>query len=93
MVGLAIDDKNQGEMTWAIDLQLDGGLAPTTPQQNRAIRALDVDGDNLVHVNVGMDGIDGVGNLDVGVANPGGDEECLGGWESQKARRDGEGLQ
>ena len=84
-IGLSVDGKQQLEMVRAMDLELEVRLlAAAVLDQNGAAGAFNLD--EL-----------GVGDLkDVGVAGLGDlgrDKECVGRWEGQDARRNGEGLQ
>ena len=87
VVGQVVDREGQLKMAWVLGLELDC-LAVPVPQQNRAAGALDVDMDLR-----GDDTVDGVGDLDVGIADFGGNEECACGWDGEKARHQREGLQ
>jgi len=92
MVGLVVDGKGQFEMVRAMDLELETLLRVLAAlHQNRAARAFHVD--DLALGNLRADALDGVGNLDIGLADLGGQEKSLGRWKSQKARRDREGSQ
>ena len=92
MVGLVVDGEGQFEMVRAMDLELETLLwVLAALHQNRAAWTFDVD--DLALGDLRADALDGVGNLDVGLADLGREEECLGRWKSQKARRDREGFQ
>jgi len=92
MVGLVVDGKGQLEMVRAMDLELEALLRVLAAlHQDRAARAFHVD--DLALGDLRADALDGVGNLDIGLADLGGQEKCLGRWKGQKARRDREGSQ
>jgi hypothetical protein len=90
MVGLVVDGKGQLEMARAVYLELEA-LATSAPYQDGAARAFNVH--DLALGDLGADALNGVGDLDIGVADFGRDEECVRGWDGHKARRDRESLQ
>jgi len=90
MVGLVVDGKGQLEVAWAMDVELEA-LATMSLELDGAAGALEVH--DLTLGDLGADALDGVGNLDVGVADFGGNEECVRGWNGHKARRDRKSLQ
>jgi len=85
-----VDGEGQLEMARAIDLELDV-LAMFALHRDGAAWAFDVD--ELAIGNLRADALDGVGNLDIGVADLGRDEESSGSWDGQEACRNREGLQ
>ena len=92
MVGLVVHGKGQFEMVQAMDLELEALLRVLAAlHQDRAARAFHVD--DLALGDLRADALDGVGDLDIGLADLGGQEKCLGRWKGQKARRDREGSQ
>ena len=92
MVGLVVHGKGQFEMVQAMDLELEALLRVLAPlHQDRAARAFHVD--DLALGDLRADALDGVGDLDIGLADLGRQEKCLGRWKGQKARRDREGSQ
>ncbi len=89
MVGLVVDREGQLEVAWAIVLKIEGPAASPVDQDGAAGACYL---DEPAVGNRRADALDGVGDMDVGIADFGGDEEGVGG-EGQQARHHGEGCQ
>jgi hypothetical protein len=90
MIGLTVDGESQLKVARPMDLQLNRPASPPI-HQNRAAGTFDVD--DLVLSDLRGDILNGVGNVNIRIANLRRDKECVGGRSSQEAGSNRERFQ